>query len=228
MFGLYMLILFIIARVISIILDRKNEIDWRNKARENKDALWVDRYGTAHHTNNDKPFMMVRDLKTGDLLEKDPYTNEIIRNDSADYRYAKLTEAKQKGNRVYTYERITEDFTLNSRNHKDDKYWIQGRRWIDVNTGRTYVRRCIKKMGYTIWYLDIETGLYAFPDDEYLTDNKEHMCFYNGSLINHKYNENVISETLAYLNKQQIQKIEEVGLETTINGIRVWHNDEVM
>ena len=86
MFVLYMVIIFIGARIVSSIIERKSELDWRNKARKNGDPIWVDRYGTAHHTENDKPFMYTTDYKTGDVVERNPYNGKIYRNISRENR----------------------------------------------------------------------------------------------------------------------------------------------
>lgn len=162
MFGLYMLGLYIIARVISAFIDLKGEKDRRNKARRENDDIWVDRYGTAHHTNNDQPFMLVTDFKTRDIIEKNPYSGEIVRNVTKETKInrekEKRSEAINNGMCLYAFEPHNKEFE-----HRTDV--IKGSRWKDVYTDNIYVPRTFN--GTKTLFLNIKTGLFDYYDDLY-------------------------------------------------------------
>lgn len=167
MFGLYMVIIFIGARIVSSIIERKSELDWRNKARKNGDPIWVDRYGTTHHTENDKPFMYTTDYKTGDVVERNPYNGKIYRNVSRENRKKleeeRKNEAIKNGCRLYAYEPLGLNF-----NHTGEK--IEGSRWKDIYTGEIYVPRQINHSNS--FFYNIEKCTFDFYDDDHLTEEE--------------------------------------------------------
>lgn len=162
MFGLYMLGLYLIARVISCVIDCKTDIDSRNKAREEGKKTWVDRHAVTHHVENDEPFMLVTDFKSRDVMEINPYTGEKIRNVSQNYREKrereKRAEAISNGMRLYAFEPDNINYS-----HRTDA--IKGIRWKDVYTGDIYVARNYNTAD--VLFLNLKTGLYDYYDDLY-------------------------------------------------------------
>ena len=230
MFALLMIILYITARIVVIILDKKREIDWKKKAIRDGDPLWIDRYGTAHHTENDKPFTIITDFKTRDVLEKNPYTGEIVRNltkeDKIARENASLHEAEKNGRRLYSIGSVSDDTNKVKPKYSDDNNSVAcGRRWIDRTSGKKYVRR---KIGIsTYWYIDLQTGLYAFPDDAYLNDNLEHEGFLNGKYCKFIFTKDNVNRCINELNIMQSKAINNDGLYSYTSGITVWHNQKV-
>lgn len=231
MFGLVMLILYITARIVVIIIDRKKEVDWKKKAIRDGDSLWVDRYGTAHHVEDDAPFVITTDYKTHDVIEKNPYTGETIRNlTKEDKKYKKdlsMNEAIQNGLRLYSIGSPSDDIRKEKPKYSnDDVDYACGRRWVDRFTDRVYVRR---KIGITTyWYIDLETGLYAFPDDSYINDGLEHEGFLNGIYCKFEFTDENVKQCLRELNEKQVVAIHKDGLNSWQSGVTVWHNEKVV
>ncbi len=233
MFGLFMLLLFIGARFVYVILQRKEELDWRDKSRRDGRSLWVDRNGTAHHIENDEPFMIFHDYKDGNTYEKNPYTGEIKKNLTAEYKTQKTIDEKQRaiaeGRRFYTIDPLRYDFTypvLKTVDYKKITVNYKGRRWIDVNTGKTYVRRYIGNPG-TAWYINTETGLYEFIDEKYLDGEWDIMGYLNGHYCRFKNTSDNIEQSLNEMNEVQRKEIEKYGLDSIDSRFYVWHNDRV-
>jgi hypothetical protein len=231
MFGLLMLFLFIGARFVYVIIQRKEELDWRAKARRDGDSLWVDRYGTAHHVENDEPFMIVHDYKNGITVEKNPYTGKVVKNLTAEYKEKRETEAKNEalinGEKLYTTGTALDDFkypVIKTENYKETRSVIKGRRWIDINTGETYVRRYIGNPG-TAWYINIKTGLYEFPDEKCIDDGLKHWGILDGEYCSFVFTPENIQKCLNELNKSQKEAIGKDGLNSSSSGITVWHNE---
>lgn len=220
MFGLFCILGNVVVRIGNSIYERKKELDCRKHAINNRDRLWIDRRGTAHHTENDEPFHITTDYTTGHKIEINPYTQKVVKDLTAEYdqkiQRESLEKAKAQGRRVYPINDNSYYDHLETPGYKN----MKGRIWIDRVTGKKYLRRVFFHIDY--WYLSMETGLYEFPDEDYLTDGRKHYVRHNGKLERMILTQELIDETLDYLNDNQRRKIDCYGLNDSV----VWENSK--
>ena len=222
MFGLYMILLNCSTRIASLILQRKHEIDWKKQSKKEGRSLWVDRRGTAHHIENDEAFMYVTDYNTGHVIEKNPYTNQIIRDltyeNNRKVEQEAINKAKCNGRTIYPIGGVADDYKPTP-----GYPYIKGRIWKDSNTGKQYVRRGIGNPP-SWWYIDLATGLYAFPDEQYIKQHDPTWVYINGEYQLLPLDVEIIQRCLDEMNAKQKKNINKYGKE---DGYYVWHNNKV-
>lgn len=174
MFGLFMLILFIAVWFASNI-NANNEVRHRkNRAKEKGQEFYLDRNGTMVDTKTDIPYDY-RKLDDGDTWKVNAYTNKPIKNISEERRKTvdemEKKRAIENGKTVYPFEGGVRDF------HEKDL--IQGRRYKDIKTGKTYVKR---KYNNIIFLFNIDTCELERIDDGSKRDNG-YWIYENGQVI---------------------------------------------
>ena len=201
MFGIYMVVLYIIARIIKAVGIKAGEVRRRNEAIKNGSSFYLDRNYTKIRVSDDVPFEYRR--IDGDLYEINPYTHHIKRNISEERRQKTEKEQREKaikeGKRMYEFEpRDTMAYL-----HFKEK--VEGIRYKDIETGNICVKRkkCCKD-----WYVNVETGMYEYCDPEKLKDGKEHWFkTIDGKDIMAVYSDELLENERIYFNNNQIKWI---------------------
>lgn len=150
------------AKGLSEIHEENSRKEW---AIKHDSHFYMDRHGHMRHTENDQPYEITRDWKTGDVIEYDPYTGRTLKNLSRIERNKHTQEvntrkdiARAEGKQYALYDRNDcrkphypnlIPFINRTDGYvglkKVDFYYqdqeIYGAIWTDVETGGMYVRR---------------------------------------------------------------------------------------
>ena len=163
MFAVYMAILIVAARlykgVKDTLLERKN----REDAKRNGKSFWLDRNMIPHHIENDSPFFISYDSKTGDDWEIDPYSGRRVKNLSFEKRISIDEKERQiaiKNNcEYYPFE--------GRKDHSNDYINGRGYHYKSVRTGEEYV---VRKWYGVLWLINIRTRMADDWDKEDIAD----------------------------------------------------------
>lgn len=197
MFGLFMLILFIIVWITSQVSENNDIRNKRKDAKQHGKDFYLDRNGSMVDPKSDIPFDY--QMINGDRWKVHAYTRAPIENVSAKCRKEtdekERAEAIAKGKTIYPFEGC-------DKKHEKDE--IKGVRYKDLNTGEIYVRR---KFGSNSILLNVRTGLLERPDDGY-----QLICDfpveYNEYGICTKYLHLEGKEAIEFMNKQHAEHLD--------------------
>lgn len=218
MFGLFMLLLYIIVRIAVSVQDANREQKSKEISLENGYDIYTDRRGITRRVYDDKPSFKRWDYKTGHVFEVNPCNGQVYRDITADAQDAFIAKEKAKalkeGRKYYLCERFS------AQKHGADK--IKGARYKSVDDNNTYIRRRVSNVigGGVPWYINIETGLFEEPDRAEIKPDEKYQDMLTGKCFNYETEEN-IQELKNVLNKEQAETIQTYGL----SHPSVWMND---
>lgn len=158
MFGLFMLILFIVVWFVANIQTNNDVRNRKKRAKEKGQEFYLDRNGTMVDAKTDIPYI-IRRMDDGDVWKVNPYSDKPLENISAQKRIKTDAEEKAKaikeGKSVYPFEGYI----------THDKDTIVGVRFKDLKTGDVYVKR---RLLQGVWLLNIRTCNYDRADDNFI------------------------------------------------------------
>ncbi len=173
MFGLFMLILFIVVWFAANIQTNNDVRNRKKRAKEKGQEFYLDRNGTMVDTKTDVPYDYQK--IDGDVWKVNAYTRKPIKNMSEERRWSieekERKKAIEEGKSIYPFEGEIRD------THSKDK--IQGRRYKDLKTGEIYVKR---KYNNIVFLFNVNTKKLERIDDG--SRNEDGYWIYeNGQLI---------------------------------------------
>ena len=219
MFGLFMLLLYIVVRIAVSIQDANREQKSKEISIENGYDIYTDRRGVTRRVSDDKPSFKRWDYKTGHVFEVNPCTGQVYRDVTADAQNAFIAKEKAKalkeGRKYYLCEKYS------AQKHNNDS--IKGGRYKSTDDNNTYIRRRVSNAccGGVPWYMNIETGLFVEPDRNEIKPDSVYTDVFTNTLYNYETEEDILT-LKEMLNKRQSDTIKRCG----ISHPAVWMNDD--
>ena len=225
----------------------KREHDSKKHAIESGSNFYTDRHGNMKHVENDEPFMITKDWRSGDAVEVNPYTHKIVKNITQQNRMKQneaVEKAKENGERYVMY-----DNNLNGRPHypyyipqidyehgyigymnnsiKYPDQHIEGKVWKNTTTYHLYVKREINTMcqpGSIDKNLPIPDGCYCTHGAIVYMDLRDAKLCKEDVLWTNK-NTPVTKEEIDFLNAviDSLNKTDENG--RFVNRYDIWLNN---
>ena len=212
MFGLYMLLLVVIVKVVKDLSEAKEFRDRKKRSINKGQSFYLDENGSMVDVKTDIPYDYQR--INGDNWKVHAYSRKPIENLSEKARNE--TEAKERakaiaeGKSVYPFEGY-------KRHDRDE---IVGVRFKDLKTGEIYVKR---EWFNGVWLLNINTCMFDRADDNYLTHTFSIPIdtYVVGGMKMFKREQMDAEHALEYVNKEHIERCK-FDNSPTIK----WHNTE--